>query len=171
MLAITEETLEKMRAAVRQRIRTGERNLELLRTALADLDAAERLLAFFENDKRILMQVEAVGEAFSIFEQSASNPFRRGSIRAAIWEVLDFSAETWLTTAEVHRQTSELLGCALSMNSIATTLSRMKPKVMRRGLYVASALRALVELDIEELEDGTKVRPKRLDTRSSLLML
>lgn len=148
MLAISNEAIGQLRAAVRQRIRSGERDLKQLRLTLSDLDAADRLLGFVESDSRL--QALALGrpQKPESLKLSAGNPHRADSIAAIIWEVLDFSSEPWLRTKEVQSQASDLVGREVLMSTIASTLSRMT-SVVRKGRKVASRQRVMDQTECD----------------------
>lgn len=158
MLVITTETLERLRAILRRRVRTGERALEEHRRALSDLDGAERLLSLVESDDKLRRQIQDSGATPPRFEFSPENPYRPGGLRAVIWEVLILSGEIWITTAEVRRQCAALTGKDIPLNSVASTLSRMRSRIARRGGYVAEITRVQSGPDAPPWESETLAR-------------
>lgn len=137
MVAISDVNIGPLRGLLQSRIRSRENELARLRGALADVDATERLLRFIQRDPSLERQVNLPGPKTEI-QFSAENPFRPYTNKAVIWEVLDLSPSAWLTTAEVQQQATMVMGRAVPLSSISTTLTDLTPRtVTRRGKFVA----------------------------------
>lgn len=159
MGAITKEMLAEVRLGIRRRILSGERRVERLRSLLTDIEAAERVLDFVDEEPQF--KEASVPSRLQAVEFSTRNPFRPGSNKAFIWEAMDYSSNVWLDTSEVQRLASELRGAQIPMSSVATTLSRMKGgALVRKGLKVALALRMIEEIDADPA-CGLDVGPRK----------
>lgn len=147
MSRLSKAGLQELRKRTLADLRAHERAVADLRSVLVDLEAAERLLGRVGSDDpdRPLIRLDD----FDALPFTTGNPFRQGSIRAVIWEVLSSSASTWLTTEEVRRAASKIMGRELALNSVGVSLSRMKPKVLRRGFQVGLASRAIDEMPMK----------------------
>lgn len=146
MTTISQANIAPLRALLQSRIRNKERELSDLRTLLEDVDAAQRLLEFIEEDPSLQRQLH-LSVAKPEVQFSPNNPFRPYTNKAIIWEVLDLSADMWLSTAEVQRQATAFMGREVPPSSIATSLTDLTPKtVIRRSRKVALTARALKDL-------------------------
>lgn len=140
---MTKTELKELRIRMQADLRMHENASKDLKAALADLDAAERLLE--RIDRRADDHISIAVDELASLPYSQRNPFRRGSLRSVIWEVLFVAPEVWLTTEAVRQEASKVMRRDLGRNSIGVALSRMKPHVHRSGLKVAIPTRALIE--------------------------
>ena len=140
MQGLSKIALQELRKRILADLRGHERAAADLKSVLLDLDAAERLFGRIEAASQH-PSIQTPG--FSELPYSVSNPFRQGSIRAVIWEVLKSSANAWLTTEAVRQEASKIMKRDLSLSSVGVSLSRMKPRICRRGFEVAIVSRIL----------------------------
>lgn len=145
MSDLTKSSCRELRKRITRDLRAHEVAVADLKTALADLDATERLLGRLEK-KDSLSGARLQLTKFEALPFSVGNPFRQGSIKSIIWEVLKRSPETWLTTEAVRQEASRLMGRDLASASVGVALSRMKRHIRREGLKVAQTIRALDEM-------------------------
>lgn len=146
MTTISQGNIAPLRALLQSRIRNKERELSHLRTVLEDVDAAQRLLEFIADDPSLQRQIN-LSVAKPEVQFSPKNPFRPYTNKAIIWEVLDLSADMWLTTAEVQRQATAFMGREVPPSSIATSLTDLTPMtVVRKDRKVALTARAMKDM-------------------------
>lgn len=139
MASLNTHTLKAMRAAAMRRIDTAENTMVDLHARLADIAAAERLLAGLEQGLGGTAGEHAVhGRGLPV-----QNPYRPGSIKFAIWQALADSRDPWLTTREVQVVASEAAQKELALTSVGPALSDMKASavIARQGLLVALSAR------------------------------
>ncbi len=138
--SFSSEDVAWLRKWAQMQAHISERRLTRMRELLGDLDATDRVLEVLRS-MSASTQRDLDAWTFSI-----RNPFRHGTVRAFIWEVLDLSPNPWLTTAEVHEQVCQLIGRHVSLNTITTALSIMKcmpaQSVIRDGRRVTLRSRA-----------------------------
>lgn len=146
MSGISKTELLELRRRMQADLRMHEAASADLKSALSDLDAAERLLQ--RIDKCGNQRTYTAFDELASLPFSERNPFRRGSLRAVIWEVLFFAPEVWLTTEAVRQEASKVLKRDVARNSIGVALSRMKPHIQRNGLKVAIPVRSLIAQDL-----------------------
>ena len=147
-ISLTYDSIRARRAAVERQIRDTEQVISSLRAALSDLDASERVLKSLNPQNADLFASDNVGHNRSIQAQivitkpsgqfgggqafSVRNPFRAGTNKAFIWEVLDQSSEPWLNANQIQEAASRMKGEAIPMPSISPMLSEMKGDYLER---------------------------------------
>lgn len=135
------------RAMIRERRLEAHRKINEAREELAACDAADRLLDTFgvPKDQDGLFN-EA--ERLQIVEKAKShygsrNPFKVGSIKAAIWQALYEAESPWVDANWIQDRAGQIKREPISMATVSPTLSNMKNEgiIVRDGLKVALASR------------------------------
>jgi polyhydroxyalkanoate synthesis regulator phasin len=141
---ISPQMIREQRLAAEQEIRKAEERIDQARRHLADLEAVERVILRLQGGGR--HGSSSVAQALDKFENpmetsafSTRNPFKHGTNKAFIWEVLDTSASIWLNANQVQQKASAMRGSDIPMSSISPTLSEMKSEeyIARQGMMVA----------------------------------
>lgn len=150
------------RSMIRQRRIEAQRKVNEGREELAACDAADRLLDSFgvpKDDAPLFSQAERqeiVDKAKRHF--GSSNPYRVGSIKAAIWQALYESPDDWVDANWVQEAASAIKGEVIPMASISPNLSNMKGEhIVRDGLKVALKLRLNENGEAEASPDADEV--------------
>jgi hypothetical protein len=152
--SLTPQLIQQARQRAENAIREAERVIVEARATLADLDASERVMKLVGDlpttpEAPLLTPVRtdvAMPHAAPIAPQtfagnadfSIRNPFRHGTNKAYIWEVLDTANTVWLNANQIQERASELKGEDIPMSSISPMLSEMKDTYLERdGMLVA----------------------------------
>ncbi|HET6525176.1 hypothetical protein [Sphingopyxis sp.] len=148
---LTQDVIRRERLRAEGMIRDAERMTAEARAILEDLDAVARVMSRVGGEgaegSPILRAIAASsdistnrapthaggGAGFSI-----RNPFKAGTNKAFIWEVLDTAHTIWLNANQIQERASELKGEDIPMSSISPMLSEMKDTYLERdGMLVA----------------------------------
>lgn len=147
--SLTFDSIRFKRADVERQIRDAEQAIGRLRQIIADLDAAERVMRMMGPEPDDLFGQHAAPRAMPVAATivamplptkmaggglgvSVRNPFRHGTNKAFIWEVLDRAGDPWLNANQIQELASKLKGEEIPMSSISPMLSEMKGEYLER---------------------------------------
>ncbi len=148
--ALTSDSIRRKQAEIVGKIQHFETEIVRHKAILADLEATDRVIKMFGSETADLFTehkparednpVEQVGLATAIEGPSfnLANPFRHGTNKAFIWEVLNECETPWMNANQIQELASELKGEPIPMASISPMLSEMKGEFLERdNLLVA----------------------------------
>lgn len=149
--ALTQDVIRRERLRAEGMIREAERMTAEARAILDDLDAVARVMnrvgSEAAEESPIFRAIAANAATFATRAPtyagggpgfSIRNPFKAGTNKAFIWEVLDTANTVWLNANQIQERASELKGEDIPMSSISPMLSEMKDTYLERdGMLVA----------------------------------
>lgn len=139
--SLTLDVIRQERQRAVTAIEQAERAIAEARSLLDDLDAAERLLNRVTTttptrEAPIITGIAQlslpVRDLSGINPHVGRNPFRPGTNKAFMWEVLDTSPTPWLNANQIQERASVLKGVEIPMSSISPHLSEMKDEYLER---------------------------------------
>lgn len=137
--ALTPDVIRAQREYAQFEIEKAQQTIARMQGVLADADAAERLLALVTTGEPLEAQTPLMpnGDFDASLARldrmtSAGNPFRAGTNKAIIWQVLYEAPEIWLTANEIQDRAIGFRAQEIPMASISPMLSEMKGEYIER---------------------------------------